>query len=149
MGGDFAPQATVEGAYLYQKESNAKNEIVLVGDKDLITEECKKYSHLLEMNISIIHASEVVSMDDKPVEALKARPDCSILRALNLVAQGEADAAIVIVGGYFGVAVLVYESVSRVEPHCDGRFSENTPASAISDHTSASNPARMPRGRCD
>jgi dipeptidyl aminopeptidase/acylaminoacyl peptidase len=37
-------------------------------------------------------------------------------------------AAIVIVGGYFGAAVLVYDSVSRVEPHCDGRFSENTPA---------------------
>ena len=38
-------------------------------------------------------------------------------------------AAIVIVGGYFGVAAFVYESVSRVEPHCGGRFSENTPAS--------------------
>jgi len=37
-------------------------------------------------------------------------------------------AAIALVAGYFGVAVLVYESVSRVEPHCDGRFSGNTPA---------------------
>ena len=38
-------------------------------------------------------------------------------------------AAIILVGGYFSAAALVYESVSRVEPHCDGRFSENTPAS--------------------
>ena len=37
--------------------------------------------------------------------------------------------AIVVVAGYFGLAVAVYESVSRVEPHCDGRFGENTPAS--------------------
>ena len=37
--------------------------------------------------------------------------------------------AIVIVAGYFGLAVAVYESVSRVEPHCDGRFGENTPVS--------------------
>lgn len=37
--------------------------------------------------------------------------------------------AIVIVAGYFGMAIAVYESVSRVEPHCDGRFSENTPTS--------------------
>jgi len=42
-------------------------------------------------------------MDDKPVEALKARPDCSILRALNLVATGEADA--VIAAGSTGAAV--------------------------------------------
>ena len=31
MGGDLAPQATVEGAYLYQKETGARNEVVLVG----------------------------------------------------------------------------------------------------------------------
>lgn len=37
--------------------------------------------------------------------------------------------AIAIVAGYFGAAAVVYESVSRVEPHCDGRFSGNTPAS--------------------
>lgn len=36
---------------------------------------------------------------------------------------------IVIVTGYVGAAALVYESVSRVEAHCGGRFSENTPAS--------------------
>ena len=60
MGGDLAPQATVEGAYLYQKENNAKNEIVLVGDKEQITAESKKYSHFQDMNISIVHASQVV-----------------------------------------------------------------------------------------
>jgi dipeptidyl aminopeptidase/acylaminoacyl peptidase len=37
--------------------------------------------------------------------------------------------AIIVVLGYFGVAVLVYETVSRVELDCDGRFSQNTPAS--------------------
>ena len=37
--------------------------------------------------------------------------------------------AIVIVAGYFGMALAVYESVSRVQPHCDGRFAENTPVS--------------------
>ncbi len=37
-------------------------------------------------------------------------------------------AAIVVAAGYFGAAFLVYDSVSRVEPHCDGRFADNTPA---------------------
>ena len=34
MGGDFAPQATVEGAYLYQKETKSQNDIVLIGDEN-------------------------------------------------------------------------------------------------------------------
>ena len=40
-------------------------------------------------------------------------------------------AAIALVGGYFGAAVFVYESVARVEPHCDGRFGDNTPSSWV------------------
>ena len=35
MGGDFAPQATVEGAYLYQKETKKRNELILVGNKEV------------------------------------------------------------------------------------------------------------------
>ena len=84
MGGDFAPQATVEGAYLYQKENKAKNELVLVGDQDQITEECKKYSHWQEMNISIIHASQVIEMNEAPTEALKQKKDSSLQVGLNL-----------------------------------------------------------------
>jgi dipeptidyl aminopeptidase/acylaminoacyl peptidase len=41
---------------------------------------------------------------------------------------GVLAAATLVVAGYFVVAAVVYESVSRVEPHCNGRFGDDSPA---------------------
>lgn len=49
----------------------------------------------------------------------------------TLLLAGVLVAAIAVVVGYLGAAIVVYESVSRVERHCDGRFAENTPASWV------------------
>ena len=50
MGGDFAPQATVEGAYLYQRETKNRNEVVLIGDQNLLEEIDKVINLVLTMH---------------------------------------------------------------------------------------------------
>ena len=52
MGGDFAPQATVEGAYLYQKDTGKRNELVLVGQNDLLENHSKKFGSYQDYKIS-------------------------------------------------------------------------------------------------
>ncbi len=92
MGGDFAPQATVEGAYLYQKETKIRNELVLVGNKDLIQTHCEKLGDCEAYRISFVHAEENIGMNESPTEALKLKKKSSILIGLGLHKNGEVDA---------------------------------------------------------
>ena len=89
MGGDLAPKAVVEGAVLAARDFGV--EIVLAGDRELIARELAthKTNGLL---IEIQHASEVVAMDDSPLESVLNKPDSSIHIGLELVKQGRADA---------------------------------------------------------
>jgi glycerol-3-phosphate acyltransferase PlsX len=92
MGGDFAPQATVEGAYLYQKETKSRNEIVLVGDEKLVLDECVKFGDHNEYKISLVHADEVIGMNESPTEALKSKKKSSISVGLRCHKENEVDA---------------------------------------------------------
>ena len=49
---------------------------------------------LRDPRVKIVHASETLTMDDKPVEGLRRKKDCSILRAVDLLKEGKADALI-------------------------------------------------------
>ena len=74
------------------KENNTKNELVLVGDKERIITESKKYSHWPEMNISIVHASQVIGMSESPTEALKLKQNSSLQVGLGLHKNDEVQA---------------------------------------------------------
>ena len=91
MGGDFSPNAVVEGCIAAIKEYDIN--ILITGSEDLIREELKK--HTYDTNkIKIINATEVIHVSEHPVMALKRKKDSSLVRALNLVKSGEADAVI-------------------------------------------------------
>ena len=102
MGGDNAPDALVHGAAEVSIESR-HIQIVLVGDVPRMTRLLAAVRHDPE-RIALHHASDAVRMDEKPKEALDARPDCSISVAARLVAEGEADA--MVSAGNTGAAVL-------------------------------------------
>jgi glycerol-3-phosphate acyltransferase PlsX len=87
MGGDYSPQEVIEGAKLAKNEFNV--DVILVGKK----EEIEKYLNDKERKIfDIVHAEEVVTMDDKPVMAFRRKKDSSINKALNLLKEGYGDA---------------------------------------------------------
>ncbi|MBU3174748.1 phosphate acyltransferase PlsX [Clostridium estertheticum] len=91
MGGDFSPNAVVEGCIEAIKEYNI--DILITGSEDLIREELKK--HTYDTNkIKIINTTEVIDVSEHPVMAVKRKKDSSLVKALNLVKNGEADAVI-------------------------------------------------------
>src|SRR3989475_5721194 len=91
MGGDFAPQAIVEGAVLAAQEHNA--DIILVGDETRLGRELDRLqAHNLP--ISICHATEVVHMEEAPGVALRKKRFSSIRVAIELVHREEAHAVV-------------------------------------------------------
>lgn len=91
MGGDNAPQAAVEGALLFSKESRGKHSLVLLGDRSRIEEEIRRLN-FSSQNISVEHCSQVVEMWDQPTVALKQKKDSSMMRGLKLHRDGRVDA---------------------------------------------------------
>lgn len=91
MGGDFSPSAVVEGCIAAIKEYEI--DILITGPEDLIREELEKYTY--DSNrIKIVDAKEVISTNEHPVMAVKRKKDSSLVKALNLVKSGDADAII-------------------------------------------------------
>lgn len=104
MGGDKAPEAIVEGAFLAASEY--KLEIILVGDKDNIKAVLDKHFYNpqnIPGRITIEHASEVVEMEEPGATSVRKKKDSSIAVAVRLVKQGRAQA--VVTAGNTGAAV--------------------------------------------
>ena len=102
MGGDFAPQAIVEGALLAVRECKDIDCLYLVGDETAIQAEIARCGGN-PGRVEIRHASEVVEMGDSPATAVRRKKDSSINRSMDLVKNGEADA--VFAAGSTGAAV--------------------------------------------
>jgi glycerol-3-phosphate acyltransferase PlsX len=77
MGGDFAPEATIDGAILAQKTLNQNDRIVLIGDAEMINEFLLRKGQDATA-FDIVNASQVVSMSEKPLRALTGKPDSTI-----------------------------------------------------------------------
>ena len=94
MGGDFAPRAAVHGA-LEALCDSSDLQINLVGDQDRISAELdERADSLTAARLQIVHASQVVDMDDAPVDAMRTKKDSSIVRAVELCAEGRTDAVV-------------------------------------------------------
>ncbi|MGL6099609.1 MAG: phosphate acyltransferase PlsX, partial [Fusobacteriaceae bacterium] len=92
MGGDKAPQATVKGA-IFALEEFKDIEIILVGQKDKVENELKKYKY--DKKRLVVHnATEIIEMDDDPISAVKTKKDSSMNITLNLVKDGLALASV-------------------------------------------------------
>jgi glycerol-3-phosphate acyltransferase PlsX len=91
MGGDYAPQNVVAGVIEAIKEYNVT--IVLVGIKDRVEEELKKHQFPPEM-IEVVHASEVVAMDDPATVVVRQKRNSSITVGIGLLKKEGYDAFI-------------------------------------------------------
>jgi len=91
MGGDYAPAEIVHGTVLAARETPDLG-LILVGREDEVRRELSKY-HVPD-NLEVVHASEVVTMDDAPLSPLRRKKDSSIRVSANLVADGRASALV-------------------------------------------------------
>lgn len=89
MGGDKGPSVCVPAA-LAMLDRNPQLRIILVGIEDEIRARLNGNSERL----SVVHASEVVGMDEKPADALRKKKDSSLRVAVNLVKEERADACV-------------------------------------------------------
>ncbi len=89
MGGDNAPFEIVKGAVEAVNEFGIN--IKLVGVESAVKEELAKYKYDTS-KIEVIHASEIITTDEAPTTAIRRKKDSSMVVALNLVKNKEADA---------------------------------------------------------
>ncbi len=93
MGGDHAPGPIVDGA-VQAVQAQPELTVVLVGDQAKIEAELVRTPNAPRDRLPILHASEVVGMDEKPVEGLRKKRDNSISRSWGLMASGDARAVV-------------------------------------------------------
>jgi len=94
MGGDHGHEELITGALLAVKQAGLS--VSLVGDEVLL------HKHLDSLApdgktaklIKIVHSSQVIGMNEHPVDAVRKKKDASVMVAFDLVHQGEADAAV-------------------------------------------------------
>ncbi len=90
MGGDFAPQAVVEGALLASAEVSSDTEIILIGHQEAIQATLPTDKPLPD-NIKIIHAEQQIDMGEHPLKALSNKPQSSISIGYSLLKKKEID----------------------------------------------------------
>lgn len=91
MGGDLAPQAPVEGAVSAAKELGV--EIILVGRRDGMLKALEQLGHKeVPAGMELVHAEEVIEVEDNPATALREKKDSSMVVGLNLLKAGQGDA---------------------------------------------------------
>jgi len=93
MGGDLGPAEVVEAVKLSLSDESI-DPITLVGDEAHLRPLLAAAGLATNGRISVLHASEVITMEDKPLQALKRKKDSSMVKAIDLVKSGEARVAI-------------------------------------------------------
>ncbi len=89
MGGDNAPGEIVKGAVQAARELGVR--VALVGPQDTLVAELAKHGKTPE-TVTVVHAPDVIEMDDPPAQAARQKKSSSIVVGLRLVKHGEADA---------------------------------------------------------
>ena len=101
MGGAYAPEEVVLGAIEAVKAY--KYDVVLVGDEKKIRKVMAEHGSEESERLTIVHAAEVIEMDEHPAQAIRKKKDASIVVATRLVKEGVCDA--VVAPGSTGAAV--------------------------------------------
>jgi len=114
MGGDFAPQTIVEGAFLVAKQYGVR--VVLVGDEDQVSKELSKYP-TSKLSIYIHHAPSVVAMHDSPSTVIRRMKETSIKVALDLAKEGQVSGVVSAgnSGAAMGLAMYILKKLEGVE----------------------------------
>jgi glycerol-3-phosphate acyltransferase PlsX len=110
MGSDRAPGPDVEGAVCGARRYGAK--VILVGRPEVVEPELARHD-TAGLTIRVQPASQVVEMREHPSQAVRAKPDSSMVVGMRLLREGQAD-AFVSAGNSGGVLAAALASAGRV-----------------------------------
>ncbi len=116
MGGDHAPHAILQGCWNAAPLLDPSDRLLLVGDEAVIKAGLAAASLSAQHRslYQIVPTTEVIAMDDSPVEAIRAKPNSSIAVMCRMASKGEADA--VISAGNTGACVAASQLRMRTLP---------------------------------
>lgn len=112
MGGDHGCVVAIKGVKLALTADSRINSLVLVGQEDKIQSALREVG-LTDSRVSVVHASEVLTMEDKPLEGIRKKKDSSMVRAIELVRDEKADA--IISAGNTGALVAGSMKLGRLD----------------------------------
>jgi glycerol-3-phosphate acyltransferase PlsX len=129
MGGDYAPLEVVKGIKLYLSDHNVPASLALIGDQTQIEALLKEHEIAGDL-IQVVHADQVIDMDEHPTRALKEKPNSSISIGFQLLASGKTDAFLsagntgaMLVGALFSLKTLegvIRPAISSIVPKVNG-----------------------------
>jgi glycerol-3-phosphate acyltransferase PlsX len=93
MGGDHAPEPIVAGAVQAVK-ADPELRVLLVGDRAQVEPCLQREGAAGQERLELFHSSQVISMEETPVVALRTKPDNSISRCWQLLAERKVDALV-------------------------------------------------------
>jgi len=116
MGGDHGCGVVIEGAKRALEADRQITVLYLVGDQAAINGALPE-GGFRDRRVQVVHASEVLTMEDKPAAAVRKKKDCSIARAVDLVQEGQADAVVSLgnTGGIFAAATFKLGRIAGVD----------------------------------
>jgi len=119
MGGDHGCGVVIAGVKLALEANKKISRLYLVGDQAAIHSALPERG-FRDHRVRVVHATQVVEMDDKPAIALRKKKDSSIARAAELVVDGKADALISLgnTGGIFAAATFRVGRIPGVDRGC-------------------------------
>lgn len=106
MGGDFAPRAAVAGAFAAAVEHGIS--VLLVGDQKQVDAELQRLGDH-HGRIEVVHAEEVVAMDDPPITPIRKKRRSSLRLCADLIKEGRAQA--MVTAGNTGAAMVAAKVV--------------------------------------
>lgn len=115
MGGDHAPDEIIRGAL--DAAPLISGDLILVGQKDVIEDSLKRVSEgTTPSNLKIFHASQVIEMGEKPLEAYRKKKDSSMIVGVKLVKDGLAKAFVSAgsTGAASATSLLTWRQVSGI-----------------------------------
>ncbi|MBZ5584674.1 MAG: phosphate acyltransferase PlsX [Acidobacteriia bacterium] len=115
MGGDHAPQSEVEGAVRAVRGLDVK--VILVGQQEILRRELGQYDDHRDLPIEIVHAPDVVTMEDSAARAVRSKPNSSMRVASRLVKNCQAQA--MVSAGNTGAVMATAKIVTGVLPGVD------------------------------
>jgi glycerol-3-phosphate acyltransferase PlsX len=115
MGSDRAPRPEIEGAIQAARHLGAR--VVLVGSEPVIKAELRRYRWTSQLPIEIVHASEVITMEDKAAQAVRSKRQSSMHVGLRLVREGRA--AGFVTAGNTGAAMAAAKMILGALPGVD------------------------------
>ena len=119
MGGDYAPAETVKGAVKAARTQAVR--VILVGDRDAVEAELAK-EDTAGLAIDVVPSKGKIEEDEHPVQALRHKPESSVVVATRLLKQGDADALVSMgsTGATMAGASLILGTLGGLERPCLG-----------------------------